>query len=73
MKNDNNEIELLEQIIELLKPISKLSDHYNNVIENEIIVQKCVFCNSVCTYKNTIDNIQPLCFSCNSKKGDKII
>ena len=34
MKNDNNEIELLEQIIELLKPISKLSDHYNNVIEN---------------------------------------
>ena len=35
MKNDNNEIELLKQIIELLKPISKLSDHYNNVIENE--------------------------------------
>ena len=29
----------------------------DNVIENEIIVQKCVFCNSVCTYKNTIDNI----------------
>ena len=26
-------------------------------IKNEIIVQKCVFCNSVCTYNNTIENI----------------
>ena len=29
----------------------------NEEIKNEIIVQKCVFCNSVCTYKNTIENI----------------
>lgn len=26
-------------------------------VKNEIIVQKCVFCNSVCTYKNSIENI----------------
>ena len=26
-------------------------------VKNEIVVQKCIFCNSVCTYKNTIENI----------------
>jgi len=26
-------------------------------IKNEIIVQNCVFCNSVCTYKNSIENM----------------
>lgn len=29
----------------------------NEEIKNEIIVQKCVFCNSVCTYKNSIENM----------------
>ena len=29
----------------------------NEEVKNEITVQKCVFCNSVCIYKNTIENI----------------
>lgn len=29
----------------------------NEEVKNEIIVQKCVFCNSVCTYKNSIENM----------------
>ena len=29
----------------------------DNAVKNEIIVQKCVFCNSTCMYKNTIENI----------------
>ena len=29
----------------------------NEEVKNEIVVQKCVFCNSICTYKNTIENI----------------
>ncbi len=36
MKNDKTETELLEEIINLLKPISKLSTHYNNIIKDEI-------------------------------------
>ena len=29
----------------------------NEEVKNDIIVQKCVFCNSVCSYKNSIENI----------------
>lgn len=32
-------------------------DEVENIIKKELIVQKCVFCNSVCTYNNTIENI----------------
>lgn len=32
-------------------------DEVENIIKKEIIVQKCVFCNSVCTYNNTIENL----------------
>ena len=33
------------------------SESEEEEIKNEIIVQKCVFCNSTCIYKNTINNI----------------
>ena len=42
MKNDKTERELLEEIINLLKPISKLSTHYNNIIKDEIDKEKSI-------------------------------
>mgnify|MGYP001264183594 FL=1 len=40
MNYEKTEKELLKEIIELLKPISMLSDHYNEMINNDVEKKK---------------------------------
>ena len=35
MKNDKTQIQLLQEIADLLRPISNLSKHYNEIIKDE--------------------------------------
>ena len=35
MKNDKTQIQLLQEIADLLRPISNLSKHYNKIIKDE--------------------------------------
>jgi hypothetical protein len=35
MKNDKTQIQLLQEIVDLLRPISNLSKHYNEIIKDE--------------------------------------
>ena len=35
MKNDKTQIQLLQEISDLLRPISNLSKHYNEIIKDE--------------------------------------
>tara|TARA_Y100000768_G_scaffold88116_1_gene63191 strand:+ start:654 stop:836 length:183 start_codon:yes stop_codon:yes gene_type:complete len=42
MKNDKTQIQLLQEIADLLRPISNLSKHYNKIIKDDIEREKSI-------------------------------
>ena len=42
MNYEKTEKELLKEIIELLRPISMLSDHYNEMINSDVEIKKSI-------------------------------
>jgi hypothetical protein len=43
MKDDKTQTQLLNEIVNLLKPISELSEHYSRIINDDIENEKLIF------------------------------
>ena len=42
MKDDKSQIQLLKEIVKLLKPISELSKHYSGILNDDIENEKLI-------------------------------